>query len=198
VKLCISLLVQFDDRFITLTDDQERRRFDLRENWRGQIGSPTARYNGSDGVAQLSSRKECSGGASARSEIARTQVLRFGLLADPGDLLLKPPGRIYQSRRKQANIEAEMACIDIHGLLFARQQIEEQCADARLTNDARDELVARTEAAAAAAMREEHDASRALRQFERPLERHLARRDVNFSRPECNLFRFRFTHNPSF
>src|SRR5690348_6782286 len=64
-------------------------------------------------------------------------------------------------------------------LLVVREQVDQQCAEAALAKEFRDEAIARAEAAASAAVREEHDAGRAARNEQVALERHAARADVD-------------------
>jgi hypothetical protein len=76
--------------------------------------------------------------------------------------LLKPARRQHKASREKIDVEHVPPIV----FFFRREQIEKERGEARLPERRGDVIVAGTEPAAAAAMRENNDAQRALRNSE--------------------------------
>src|SRR6266568_7579154 len=111
----------------------------------GQIGPTAARNHGPDWLAKLGCSDESGSGPGTGAKITRIQP------AD-GAVVQSPARRSGQPRSQQRNVEPKMAGVGFGLFFFSSQQIEQQRPQPRLTQYARDVLVARAVPAAAAAM----------------------------------------------
>src|SRR6267143_3197752 len=98
-QLGCGLLIQFNNSFVVLSDDQQRRRSDELERWSSQIRSSTTGNDGFDDLRESCRGNESGRGAGACPKI--TDMLRFGTgpCADPA-------GCVFQALRKQIDIES--------------------------------------------------------------------------------------------
>jgi hypothetical protein len=143
-------LVQPDHRFIVSTHDEQLWRLHTRQCITREIGPSAARDHRIDPLPDFDRSYQRCASAGARSEIADAEIARFRLRDEP-------PRHFREPTRQQADVESQ-PLRDIVLDLLRGQQIEKQRAIARFADDSRDELIARTVPAAAAAVRENHDA----------------------------------------
>ncbi len=142
----ISLLVQFDHAVVSRTDNEQRRCTHAAQGELScKVRTPAARNHCRDLVAHFCCGLQRRSRTGARTEITQMQRLRirFGL---------QPRRGRHQAAREQRDVEARLVIL----ILFLRQQIEKQGSHAVLLQHLGDIGVARTETAAAAAVREQH------------------------------------------
>src|SRR5271166_7032429 len=140
-----SLMVEFDHAVIRAPDDEERRRVDTIENRLRQIRPPAPRYDGPDTPAELRGRDQSRGGTGARAEQSERHLMKLRVPIEPVDGVNQPAG-------EQHDVEDVRAV----ALFFDRQEIEQQSRHAAFVERFGDNLVARTEAAGSASVREGH------------------------------------------
>src|SRR5687767_1176646 len=115
----------------------------------------------------------------ARPEVPDAQVRGLRLL-------MQPVGHRYQPGAEQGDVEAVLARALVDRVLLRRQQVKQEGGKPSILQCRRDLPVARTEATAPAAVREDDDSRRAFRDRERPVDVAGVRpdRDVPF---QCAL-----------
>jgi hypothetical protein len=109
----------------------------------------------------------------ARTEEAQRQFAQGGLAASP-------LGGRLQPARQQRDVEAVLARAQVHLLLLGREQVEQQGGDPAFLQPARHLPVARAVPSAAAAVREQHQALRLLRQADVAMQPLAAMGDADF------------------
>ena len=128
---------------VVAADDQQGRSFYGRERSPGEVGTTATRNDRRDRslMSRFGNERCCRTGAGA--EIPDRQIASLGMLSDPG-------GCHQQPSREQLNIE-NIAPV---ARLVDGQEVEQQCGKAIVTQRLCNEVVARAEPAATAAMRE--------------------------------------------
>jgi hypothetical protein len=106
-------------------------------------------------------------GPSAGAEVADPQVAGGRGVSEP----VRGP---EQPRGEQINVEAEPACALVDRLFVWREQVDQQCGQPLSNEGPGDGAIARAEAAAPAAVGEQHDPLRPLRESEIPLQHNSA------------------------
>jgi hypothetical protein len=144
-------------------DDEERRRPHARQRGAGEVRPPAPGDDGADVGGTGGGGDEGGGGAGAGAEEADRER-GGGPAGEPVDRRDQAPG-------EQADVEAEMTGAPIGLLLGGGQQVEEQGRDARLVQRRRHPPVAGAVTARSAAVGEEHDPERPVRQREVAVER---------------------------
>src|SRR6266511_3248942 len=170
-----SFLVQFNDRFVQTADDEQGWRLDPGQRVCGQVRPASARNNGADFVAELGSRDQRRTASGARTEVADLQLARFGPAPDPA-------ARVHEALGKEPYVEAKMTRDKVDRFFFAGQQIEKQGPQTGVTKTPRNELVTRAVAAAARAVREQHDTAAFLTNMDLAFEHCRARGNARFKR----------------
>src|SRR5215468_626434 len=183
----VSVLIQFDHRLVMAADNQQRRRFDQSQRVAGQVRPPAARNDRADLLAQSGGGHQGRRRARARSEIADPQIPRLLLTGEP-------LGRRDQSHGQQLDVEAEMARKNVHRLFFAREQVEQQRADAGFANNTRHTPVSRAVTAAPAAVREYRDSARAARDHQGAVEDGAAGGNPRLNFQQIRLTAILFPH----
>src|SRR6185312_1576625 len=158
-QLLQSALVELDDDVVVAADDQKNRGFDACEGVAGEIRAAAAGDDGADALPARSSGDERGSGARAGAEVADSNIAGFGIG-------LKPIGCAEETFSQESDIEAEICRDLVHALLLRREQIDEKCGEACALEHMGHVTVARAEAAAAAAVREENDTRRSGRNGE--------------------------------
>src|SRR5262249_26086192 len=149
-----------------------RRGFDAPERIAREVRTSSARDDGAHGARKVGGRDQRRAAAGAGAEETEAQV--------PGFILFRQPmRRAHQALREQTDVESQMAARRVVPLLLLRQQIEQQSPEATQAEAARDKLVARAMAAAAAAVREDHQTLRSGGDDELALEFDGAGGDAN-------------------
>ena len=143
--------IELNHRLVVATDDEERRRDDTNEKRAREIGTSAARHHGDDLARALRGSHERGAGTCARAEQPdrrrRDCRLPAGPFADG-----------HQSARQQQNVEPQLAGAVIELRFLFGEEIDEQGRQTSPLERSRDELVARAMAAAAAAVRKDHEA----------------------------------------
>ncbi len=142
-------LVEGEYLAVETADDQEGRRFHPCQCLGRQIGTPAARDNSADGRAEVRRGDERSRRSGAGAEISQGKRPARRVRLCPGGRRNKPLG-------KEIDVEDIRA---IMGLALA-QEVEEQGCKTRSPKSGGNVVVARTQAAAAAAMREKYQGTR--------------------------------------
>jgi hypothetical protein len=75
-------------------------------------------------------------------------------------LSLAPVSNLGKAARQEGDVETQLGCDLVNAVLRGRQQVHEQRGEAALPQSGGDELIARAEAAASAAMDKDDDAER--------------------------------------
>ena len=142
---------------IIAADDQQGRSFYGRERLPGEVGTTAARNDRRDRSLMRRFGNERCCRASTGTEIPDRQTVSLCILSDPG-------GRHQQASGEELDIENIAPIMRF----FDGQQVEEQCGKAIVTQRVCNEVVARAEAAAAAAVCEQHDPSGSMGKPNRP------------------------------
>ncbi len=151
--------VQLDHDGVALPDDQQRRRQNAGEGIRREIRPAAPRDDGGDQLRPSRGRGQRRGRARAGPEEPNREIGRAFLLLDPIERLFEPPGQ-------QRDIEDLVA---IAG--FARQQeVEQQRGEPGLVERASNLSIARAQPTGSAAVGEEDDAARSVRNRQQSLE----------------------------
>ena len=149
------LLVERDDLRVEAADDEQCRRSDILECGTGQVRPAAARHHGRGAVLRRARRHQRCAAAGAGAEVADRQRGRVGLQ-------LRPGGGFAEAAGEQLDVEHVGAV----ALFMRRQQVEQQGRDAGLAQRLGDMLIAWTQAPAAAAVGEDHEADRLRRNAE--------------------------------
>src|SRR6266511_1654792 len=165
--------VQLEHDLVRAADDQERRSADELERPAGEIRPATARDDDGDGVRPRSCGDERGGGTSARAEEADRQLC-VRALAEPVDRGDQPAG-------EQLDVEPVLARVEIDLFLGGSEQVDEQRADPRLVERRRDAAVAWAVPPRSAAVCEDDDPGRPVRDDEVAFQRGVADRDRHLS-----------------
>jgi hypothetical protein len=143
-----------------------------------EVRAPASRDDRAHDLLSVRGCVDRSGSARAGAEVTDLETVRGRLVDDPVRDGREPVGH-------QLDVEA-IAAVQAVALFFVfGEEIEQQCAEAGLLEQRRHVLVTRAEAAAAAAMREQHDPLRAGWNLQLPLQGHVADRylDLTLHRP---------------
>src|SRR6185312_514680 len=120
----------------------------------GEIGPAAARNDGTHAVSPFGSGHERGGASRASAKMAEREDCEIGLHIGPARRMSQPPAQ-------QRYVETVLARMNVAFLLGAGEEIDQQRRDARALQLRSHPDVARTMPAAAAAVREQHDAFRA-------------------------------------
>ena len=146
------LLVQHQHRIVVAADDQHGRRRHFLERLPSKIGPPASGHDSTHQIGPPRRGHERGGGAGAGAEQPDRQMFQRGLCGGPlhgGD---QPIG-------EQANVETQLPCLVVEVFLLGGEQIHQQRRKVRLLQDPGNELVAVAVTAAAAPVREQHEAA---------------------------------------
>ncbi len=164
--------VQRQDVRVFAADDEKCRCAHRRKGVSGEIRPTAARNYGAD-VLRARRRADERRGGRARAEAALRQALRRRVPRDP-------VARRGQPAREKPDIEVDLR--DRTEVLFlGGQKVEEQRGEPMLVQERRDLAVARAEAARPAAVREEDDAKRVLRDAKVGLQFHTVGGDAHIA-----------------
>jgi hypothetical protein len=143
------LVVQRKHRKVIAADNQQRWRLDAEQPTASQVGTATARHDGSRHLWTLRGRDQRSGRSSTGAKIGDRKGLQVGLQDRP------VYGR-HHAASEPRDVEPELERPHVDRLFFASQQIEQQGRVARAVQRLGHLPVARTVSAASAAVREDH------------------------------------------
>ena len=166
------MLVYTYHHLVPFTDDQEGGRFDFAQCFPGQIGPAASGNHRSDALADFRGRHQRSRSACAGAEITDSQMFDLVFLSHPN-------GGLRQSRRQQADVETELPALEIHFLLFLREQVKQEGAETGFLKGAGHGLIAWTKTAAAAPMGEEYHGLGGRQDTQFATQRNWARRNTN-------------------
>src|SRR5262249_31923697 len=147
-ELSHRLPVQRDDRSVLAADHEKRGGA---HGWKGissQVRATAARNDGLDDFGALRSGDQSGCRTSTRPEISDRQVCGLTLMS-------YPVGGADQPLSQQINVEPEMGRLDVHSLLFGREQVNEQGSQACFAKGLRDRAVSRAMSTAAATVRKQ-------------------------------------------
>jgi hypothetical protein len=142
-----SELVEAEDVDVGASDDQQGGRPDSRQAIRREIGAAAAGHDGLDAVRLLSGRDKRRRGTGTGAEVTRAKAREPRLARRPIPDGLEP-------LREELDVE-DIAAI---GRLLVAEQVEQQRPQPSSVKGLADPAVARAQAAAAAAVREDHEA----------------------------------------
>jgi len=156
LKVLERLAIHADDWNVQAADDEQRRGFYGSEHWDRQVWPSAPGDYRAHIVRALGGGNQSRCGSGARAEIAYPQMRR-------GWIFHEPVGCASNAAREHLDIEAQPAGAIVFALFSRGQQIDQQRRQATLAKGLRDVSVAGTVAAAAAAVRKQNHAARALR-----------------------------------
>jgi hypothetical protein len=167
-----------EQRFVELAhldvraaDDEQDGRAHVREQRTGQVGPAAARHHRQDAAGALARGRQRGGRSGARAEqAARQPPRRLAAAVEPVDGHGQPP-------REQRDIEAQLAGERVPVFLVGREQVEQQRAEARLVQAGRHRLVPRRVPGTAAAVGEQHEPGRVVRNGQVAWQRHASALD---------------------
>src|SRR6056297_2796173 len=159
-QLASGLLVEFDDNLVAPPDDEQRRCADFGQGLAGKVGPPASGNDRPDGVRHRRRPGQRRRRARAGSEEPDRKIREIARLARPSD------GR-GDPGCEQGYVEDVPAV----ARLLLGQKIEEKRGEAVAFECLRDRGVPRTEAAAPAAVREDHEPPGICRSPENPREK---------------------------
>src|SRR5262249_52404168 len=168
--------VYSDNRSIGAANDEQGGRADASQRLASQIRASPAQDDRGHTLRALGGGDECRASASAGTEVADAKLV--GVL-----VLGQPVSSVGKTARQQADVETEVACLEICDLLLRGEQVQQESGAATVTQHLGNGAVARTVPAAAAAMCKDDDASRALRDGQVAIEDDAARRNADVTLP---------------
>src|SRR5436190_7862735 len=171
--LCPRLFVQINNDLIIPTDNQKRGSSHRRQCAPRQIGPPATRDDRADVSREFSRGDERGGAAGARSKVTKAQVLRSRLAHHP-------LGSVDEALGQQVDVESMLRSLNIERFLFGCEQIEKEVPESGLVQNSRDKLIARAMPAAAAAVHEEDQHRRTLRNCKTASQCGWARENADF------------------
>jgi hypothetical protein len=165
------LAVEVKDTFVAFADDQQGRAFDFQQRWAREVRTAAPGNDGLDEAWVLG--RGFKGGSAAGAGSKKADLQSLGVRVG-----LHPCGGLGEAFGKELDIKAQVPGAVVDFLFFRAEEIKQKGAESGGTKDAGDELVARAEAAAAAAVRKQDDACRAFRHIDLPAESDLAELEV--------------------
>jgi hypothetical protein len=153
------LSVQVEHRLVPAPDDEQRGSRHVGERWARQVRAAPSRDHGPDRALSVRRGDQRGGGAGAGAEVAESQPLG-GLVA------AEPEGGCPETVGQEVDVEAQRVLLHVDQLLGRGEQVDQQGGQSAPLQRGRHRSVARAPSAAAAAMREEHDAGRAAGDLE--------------------------------
>jgi hypothetical protein len=148
--------VHLYDRLISPPDNEERRRLDFGKCIAGQIRAPTPRDDGTGDRRTRRRPDQRRRGTCARTEITDRQLPQIGST-------LCPVRGEHYTAPEQVDVETVLAREHVNRLFLSSEQIEQERPESVGLQELSDRAIPATESAAAAAMREDDEACRALR-----------------------------------
>jgi hypothetical protein len=164
--------IESKDLEIGAAHDEQRRRLHERERRAGEIRTPAPAHDRINSLGPACSRDERRRRTSAGAEQTERQAGRERLTR-------KPVNGPDEASGEQLNIKTEKASAFVVGLFAGRKEIQQQRREAADLQGLSDKSVPRTEAAAAAAVREHYDAGGPFRHHQISNEIDIAGANVN-------------------
>ncbi len=163
VHLAHGVAIHLDHRLIVSTDDQEGRSLDAWKRVACQIRTPAAGHDSTDRCRPLGCGDQCGGSAGTGTEAADREIPKVGLPA-------RPVSGGTDAWAEALDVEAILPRPHVDRFFPGREQVEQQRRETLAVEELGHLAVPRTEAAAAAAVREDDQTARTERDSKIPVQ----------------------------
>jgi hypothetical protein len=174
-KFCEGFAVPPEHLTIGFSDDEERRCDNFRQHSGGHVGPAAAADDPPDRLRSLHRCHQRSSSSRARPEVSQPDTAHVALRQ-------QPVGRSQQPLGEKRDVKTQASRAQIDRFLLLCEQVEEQRAQTGTVQHSGNKLVAWTQPAAAASMREKHYTVRLDRHRQITVEHYLSGREANFDR----------------